>query len=380
MADLDNRLRLIIATSGMPDTPEMRHNMMYPVLRGLIDERLQLAEIKRAGINIPQEAIEEAFETLERRNNKPAGSLMEFLQTHRIPRQTMEDQARSQIGWMELVRAHFANTVTISEREIDLEIDRLAQQTNKTVYLLSEIFLAFDGPDEDRVMRHAESLCQALMQQEVSFPALASQLSQSASAATGGDIGWITADALDPDLREAVEQAPPGSLLHPIRTNRGVYIIAIRGREVQQPPTPEETMEIKHVRTQAARPLSRQNIDTAMAKIEKLRIRTHSCPALVDFARTVPNVKIRDIKDITLEQLPPQVAELLSDTPINQLTPSVLEDDWAIAFMICQRHTPTAEEYQRQQVEERLRRDKLTQASARLLRDLRRQAYIDIRV
>ncbi len=51
-SDLRKRLRLIMASSGLPDTKEIRQKLTQQVLSGLINEQLMLQEAKKFGIEI----------------------------------------------------------------------------------------------------------------------------------------------------------------------------------------------------------------------------------------------------------------------------------------------------------------------------------------
>ena len=48
--DLASRMQMVMLSSNIPDTPELRERMGRQVLRSLIDERLQLQEAKRQNV------------------------------------------------------------------------------------------------------------------------------------------------------------------------------------------------------------------------------------------------------------------------------------------------------------------------------------------
>ena len=80
-----------------------------------------------------------------------------------------------------------------------------------------------DNPEQDEeVHRFADRLYDQL-HQGANFSAVAQQFSQSATAAVGGDIGWVRADQLSPELGKAVAQMRPGELSPPIRAGAGYY-------------------------------------------------------------------------------------------------------------------------------------------------------------
>jgi len=53
MYDLNARIELIVVTSRLPDTQEMRRRIQPQILRAMIDERLELQEAKRRNVSDP---------------------------------------------------------------------------------------------------------------------------------------------------------------------------------------------------------------------------------------------------------------------------------------------------------------------------------------
>ena len=68
---------------------------------------------------------------------------------------------------------------------------RLRQGADKPQFLISEIYVGVDKPEEETNIRaSAEQIAQQI-KQGAPFSSIANQFSQSPSAADGGDIGWI---------------------------------------------------------------------------------------------------------------------------------------------------------------------------------------------
>src|SRR5262249_15620984 len=58
--DLIVRLQLVMHSTGLPDSPQLRARMAPEVLRSLIDERLKKAEAQRQGITATRADVERA--------------------------------------------------------------------------------------------------------------------------------------------------------------------------------------------------------------------------------------------------------------------------------------------------------------------------------
>jgi parvulin-like peptidyl-prolyl isomerase len=66
------------------------------------------------------------------------------------------------------------------------------------------------------------------------FEDVATEVSQHASAADGGELGWTPGDTLVPELAEAVFAQEIGTLSDVIETERGFYIARVDGREERE--------------------------------------------------------------------------------------------------------------------------------------------------
>jgi peptidyl-prolyl cis-trans isomerase SurA len=228
MSDLTARLQLAMVSSGLPNTPETRQRLTPQVLRGLVDERLQLQEATRANMAVTAKEIDEAFGRVAEQNHMQRDQLEKMLASQGVPRSTLESQIRATIAWGKLVQRRLRPSIEIGQEEIDAVIQRIQANAGKPEYLAAEIFLAVDTPErEDEVRRLADRLYEQIGQ-GASFTAVARQFSQSAGATNGGDLGWVQQGQLPDELDTALRQLRPGQATRPIRSVTGYHILLLR--------------------------------------------------------------------------------------------------------------------------------------------------------
>ena len=221
-------------TSNLTDSPDTRQRIAAQVLRTIVDEKLQMQEAKRQNITATDEEINKALGQIEKQNNMQPGQLVQLLKAHGIDRSALVEQLTASIVWAKLVRRLLSQTSIVSDEEIDYALKRAKETANEPQSRVAEIFLAVDNPQqEDDVRRLAERLTEQ-MKQGARFSAVAQQFSQSATAAVGGDIGWVRAEQLSPELGKAVAQMRPGELSPPIRTGCRL-LFAARARQALGP-------------------------------------------------------------------------------------------------------------------------------------------------
>jgi peptidyl-prolyl cis-trans isomerase SurA len=105
--------------------------------------------------------------------------------------------------------------------------------------------------------------------------------------------------------------------------------------------------------------------------------RFESCGNPRDAAKGIFNVKITDIVQVAAKDLPADMRKALDDTGAGNLLGPMRGPEGIQIVAFCGRKTLEPPKPTREQVESMLRNEKHDMASQRILRDLRRSAYID---
>jgi peptidyl-prolyl cis-trans isomerase C len=103
------------------------------------------------------------------------------------------------------------------------------------------------GPEEVRarvILVPTEAEAETMVQQVrsgVDFGDLARQHSKDPTAANGGDLGYVTRDAVSPEVGAAMFALSPGQVTaYPVPTLAGYFVIRVEGRSNHKTPTFEE--------------------------------------------------------------------------------------------------------------------------------------------
>jgi peptidyl-prolyl cis-trans isomerase SurA len=232
-SDLNNRLRLVMASSGMPDQPELRAKFAPQILNVLVEERLKLQEAARDGITVSEQDIDRGFADVAGQNKLTAEQFAGLLAKQGLKPATLRDQIKAQMAWGAVITKKLRPQVEVTDSEVDAELARLEKNIGKNQYLVAEIFLPVDSPkDEPAVKQVADRITHLLTEEHAPFPRVANQFSQSASAARGGDIGWIEQGQLPEQVDQLLATMKPGDLSQPIRTLAGYTIVLLRDKRV----------------------------------------------------------------------------------------------------------------------------------------------------
>jgi peptidyl-prolyl cis-trans isomerase SurA len=379
--DVQARLSLIMAGSNTPDTPETRQRLAPEVLRRMIDETLELQEAKRLNIKVNDDEIGQAIERIEAQNNMPKGGLDSFFAKTGIDKVTLINQLEPQIAWAKVVGRRLRPQIHVTPEEIDDAIARIKANKGKPEYLLSEIFLRVEETEsEAKILQLAQRIMQQL-QQGASFAALARNFSQAASASDGGNLGWVQAEELGDELGKPVSQMQPGQVVGPIRTLAGFNIVMLRERRIGEGLTAtDEEVQLQQLFFPLAANSPEPQVNQMMDRARVMATRAKSCGDMEALAKELATPMSGSLGKVKMASLPASLQEAVRPLEIGQPSKPVRTDAGIVVLMACARQGQNAEQDVRQRIERGLTLQRLDAAAGRYLRDLRRTAFVDIRL
>ena len=377
--DVQNRAELVIFSSGLSPSPEVYRRLTPQILQTLIDEQLQLQEANARNINVSDAEIDAILRDMEQRNNLPAGGLDEFLAERGIEKTTLESQIRANLGWRKLIRARFQRQAEVGEEEIDEAMRNLQAASDKPRNLVAEIFLSVDDPASEEKVRQSALRIMQQIRNGGRFDELARAFSQNAAAASGGDLGWLVQGQLDDQLEEAISTMQPGEISSPIRSGAGYHIILLRDRRFPGGASPDNvTVDLRQITLPLAQLAGEDEIRAVAADADKIRRTVHDCEAL---SGPLPGgAAVGKIGRLRVSDLAPQIQQTVMALGPNQISAPLRAPDAIVMVMVCDRKTEGDTLPDRNEIADRLRMQKLDLLSRRYLRDLRRSAFIDVRI
>lgn len=382
--DLVSRIRIVLLSSNLPDTPENRQHLRNQVLHQLIDEKLELQEAKKKGVGASDSETEAAIQMIEKQNNMKPGGLNEFLKSQNIDRGSLVDQITASIEWGKLVRRQAAESTEISDEEIDEAMRREKEHANEPEARVAEIFLAVDTPTQEAEVRATAGRLIDEMRKGARFSAIAQQFSQSATAAVGGDLGWIRPDQLSPELAKSVAGMRAGELSPPIRTGAGFYILLVLDRRTGTSGGGQGDTVYDIVQVVVPLPLSASNAQrqSAAITIEGIKNASKGCPDFLRLGKEKGS-QLTSEGHLRSSQISPQMRELIEKLQVGQTSQPILQKNGVGMLMLCSKQAggaagPTA--VTRESVMETLAKQRYDTVARRYLTDLRRAAYVDIRM
>jgi peptidyl-prolyl cis-trans isomerase SurA len=382
-ADINNRARLFAMSTGIPMSPEVLARLKPQILRQLVDERLRMQEAQRRKVVVSDQQIAAAIRDIEARNGLPPGALRQRLSADGVSQRTLISQIRAQIAWTIVLREQLGDRLEVSDSDI-ADLQRLqAQLTGRPEYRVAEIFIPIDDPANTAdAQRFAETVI-AQLRSGAPFPIVAAQFSQTQAALEGGEVGWVQPNQLDPTVAQLVAEMPVGAISNPVKVPGGFSIVTVQGkREIGR--DFGTALSVRQVFLPFASPLNPQAPTEAQRQVlEKARSLTtsvRSCEQMEEVAKANNSPRPADPGEVRLEGVsPPAFRQMLANLPIGKPSEPIVSNDGIAIMIICSREQKNMASMSKQEAQRYLVGERVELLSRQVMRDLRRQANIDLR-
>ncbi len=364
--DVRQRANLLLVSAGIQSTPELQQRARAQALRDLIDERLQIEEAGRFEIAVEPAQIDRRIGDIASQNQATLAEFATQLSAAGVSITTLRSQIEADIAWQRLISGLYGSRVRVSEVEITETQQRIAANATRPQYQISEIFLPAESEGEFAEMEQGAMRLLEQMQRGAPFPMVARQFSQSPSAAAGGDIGWIAAPELAPELQPIAERLQQGQVSLPVRTQNGVYIIAMRDRRAGAPVGATTVVSLRQIVAPAAR----------QSALERVQRRLDGCGNLDREIAGVNGASVLDLGQTQESELAASIRDRVANVEAGRASPVVIDGDQVNIVVVCARETGGSGLPSRDEISNRLREQELGMLADRYLRNLRREATI----
>lgn len=376
--DLAMRIALLLATTGQENSPENRQRAAPHVLRMLIDEKLKMQEAKRLNVQVSRDEVDRALTEIARQIGVPPQELPRLLAGAGVSISALMEQVEAEIAWVKAVSQRAESRGVVNEEDVEAEIQRIEESAGRAEFRIAEIFLPFNEQQTEREVEELGKRIMSQLRQGVAFPVLARNYSEAASAAVGGDLGWLDVEQINPELQESVPTLAPGEVIGPVRTLSGYYIVLMidrRTREgLQGGPSTLSMLRISMPREDG------EGRQRDAQQIRELSAGARSCAELEASAQNAPGVTSERLENLELGRMEPELRDRVRGLQVGQQSEPYPAGDRIALVMVCERSGASPPEQLRERIRQSLVNERLEANAQRMLRDLRREAFVDVRL
>jgi peptidyl-prolyl cis-trans isomerase SurA len=394
--DVESRIKFIIVTTKLSNTPEVLQRIRPQIIRSLIDEKLEIQEATKNDIKVTDDDIKKAIANIEAERNMPPGAIDHILEQNNVPKSTFTQQIHAQLAWSKLLIKKIKPTVHVTDEDIAVAAKKMSllpaakpkgkgPQESK----IAVITLPVDKASRESEMKKLGEKLVKEVRSGASFEEVSRQFSSS-TADAGGKVEafWISPSQLDPHVAAALTGASAGAITDPVRTAEGYVIIkvydtrAAGGKEAEpEQPNTDTQVTLKEILLKLKASAPDKDANMLLQIAEDVVKHPGSCQD-----KSVAGINNTDDLDIEtnmrtafLSDLPPAIRTIAETLHTGDISTPFASNEGIRLYMLCDKKENMAKTPDHEQVFHVLLQQKMELEAQKYLRNLRREGFIEIR-
>ena len=386
-SEVDQRIRDIraqlMARKAQLPADEVLANQ---VKEQLIIESIQLQLAERQGIRVSDSELNSTMNRIAQQNNLSLSDFRKALINEGRDYQQVRDQIRRELIISRVQQNNVNRRVSVTDQEVQNYLNSdLAKNQDRSEFLLSNILVALPSPASPEQIKAAQERAKQLkveLDQGASFADVAVRSSDAPNALNGGDLGWRKAQELPTQIFSAVSGLAAGEVSKVVRTPSGFNLLQLRERRGDQATLVTET-RARHI---LVAPSEIRTSAQAQAFAEELYTRYNEGEPFEELARRYSDDPGSGSLGGELGWIQPgkmvvEFEQQMDKLAINEVSvPFESRFGWHIVQVQERRQQDFTTEMRENQARAEIRKRKYDEALSNWLRELRSEAYVDIKV
>ncbi len=366
--------------------PPKSEALARQVLQRLIMEHLQLQIAQRNGVRISDGDLNRTIENIAASNKLSLDKFRDVLERDGVDFGKFREQIRNEMILTRVRQRSVASKVSVTPREIDNYLETASQKgVDNNEYHIGHILIAVpEAASAEQISEardRATQLHQRLLQGE-DFSQLAATDSDGQQALEGGDLGWRKANELPTIFSTAIPKLKPGEISTPIRSPSGFHIVKLLDLRGDSHYVIKQT----HAQHILIRTNELINDTDAKVRLEQLKIRIENNENFAELARSHSDDTTSATRGGDLGWLNPGDTVPVFENQMKKLAagevspPFKTQFGWHIVQVVARRDFDDTEKVRRTKAANKIRKRKLDEEIQNWLRQLRDEAYVEIRL
>lgn len=369
---------------GTPPPP--RAVLEKQLLERMITDRVQLHVAKETGLSVDDVELERALGRIAEENKLSLPQLRTAIESDGIPFDRFREDIRNEIILARLREREVSNKIAVTESEIDNFIStQQAQEGGSDEYNLSHILVVVpEQASPEQIQQRQARSEQALAQLRggTDFRQVAATYSEAPDALQGGSMGWRESSRLPTMFVDALKTMRVGEVSALLRSANGFHILRLNDQRGSQTPVIVQQTRARHILIKTNELISEND---ARNRLTNLKERLDNKADFAELARVhsedTSATRGGDLGWISPGDTVPEFERAMNALKPGEIsTPVRSPFGWHLIQVLERRNEDMSKERLRLMARQALRARKSDEAYQEWVRQLRDQAFIDIRL
>ncbi len=218
------------------------------LLDHLINERIADSEVKRKGLQVTIERVEQEIRSIAQKNGISRSQLVETLSQRGVPLSTYQDFVKTSLERQTLIEREVASKIRISDEDVASYYltQRGLSDTQIYEYTIAHIFFSPNKRGLAESRKLAEKVLSELKAGQ-NFERLVSRYSDDARSNDGGLLGKFKAGEMQKEMEAGVRNLNIGDISEIVKTSAGFHILRVLDKKrVVDPRLEKQKEEIRN--------------------------------------------------------------------------------------------------------------------------------------
>ena len=226
-SDIINEIKIILILTGQSFTEDIKEQLQSGAIQSIIKRNIKKIEIEKYNsLTFNQPDVDKELKKL-------AGNLYMDLDTFEntfiangIPLSNIIDQIQIELLWNSLIFELYKDRLVISIDEISEQLKSIQNKKEIEEYLISEIIIK--PVPKDKLESTIKEIKNKIKIE--GFEKVAMNLSISETALQGGDLDWVSENAISEKFKSKIINTPVGNISEPILLPEGILFFKVRDK------------------------------------------------------------------------------------------------------------------------------------------------------
>ncbi len=357
------------------------------VLENIITKRVQLQHAKEVGLSVSESEIDETIRRIADDNKLTLQEFLAALERDNISYNKFRLEIRDEMIMARLKEREVKHQVNVTEGEVDnfLRTQETSSVGDDEYRLAHVLILVTETMDPAQIQQRSDRAEKALtkLKEGVDFSKVAAEFSDAPDASKGGIIDWRPISQMGPKFAEMLEPMQPGEITPIVQSPSGFHIFKLLGRRAQEVPT--VIIDQTHARHILIKINELTSENEGKLKITQIKERLDRGENFEELAKLYSE-DASAASGGDLGWLSPGDTVPAFEQAMNKLTPGQISEPvqsqfgWHLIQVIERRSQDISLDRRRQSARQAIRTRKSDVVVQEWLRQLRDQAYIELRL
>ncbi len=384
-SELDHQFNIIKKQIQLQHQPMPSDTVLKKkILKQLIDQKLILQIAKQNNMSVSDSELNQAIKSIASRNHLSVAELKQQIVKQGVDYEAYRKQIRTQLLMNLTERRAVGGDIQVTDAEVKKALQTMPKPQNVPLYHLQAMLVPVPNAPSPEELQKAQAKADSIISElhkGNDFSTIALTETFQNQPLSGGDMGWKQLSQLPPVIAGELAGSMKGSIIGPVQTPNGYYIIKVVGIKTFNASHKVTLTHLKTIIIKQGELKTGQAVEAELNNIRAKIVKGASFAAMAKkYSQDKPSAaKGGDLGWVTPNEIPTTLAQAMAKLKQGEVSePVKTPDGWQIIEVTGRKSVNNTTASLKTKVKQMLYMQKFEQAVKNWVAKLRSQAYIKV--